>query len=213
MTSTAGTAIADADAFQALAYALQLCLGGVFLASVVPKFRHPRRFRQVIARYQLLPQRVVPWITGLVIAGEGALVLSFIGGSSIAVGLATALVLVSAFTVATVHSLRRGREIDCGCFGGVDEKISARTLVRLCFLSAALLGLAVLIGSGQATAQTPVWWLDHGAGITDTVEALAIGIGLTLITAWILEIKTLRSVLRSPAPGLDAVSRQAAQEA
>lgn len=199
----------EADAFLALSYALQLCLGGIFLASVVPKLRHPRRFRQVVARYEILPDRLVSWSAGIVIAAESTLVVSFIGGVSIAAGLVTGLVLVSAFTAATVINLQRGRQIDCGCFGGGEEKISGRTLARLLLLTGALVWLAALVGSGEATALTPVWWLDHGAEITDTVEALAIGIGLALITAWSLEIRTLLTVLRAPVPVLDAVSRQA----
>lgn len=205
------TAVVEADAVQALSYALQLCLGGVFLASVVPKLRHPRRFRQVIAGYEILPHRVVPWSAGLVIAGEVVLVVSFIGGVSIAAGLVTGLVLVSAFTVATVITLRRGREIDCGCFGG-EEKISARTIARLLLLSGALLWLAILVGSGEATAVTLAWWLDHGAGLTATVEALTIGVGLALITAWILEIRTLLTVLRRPVAALDAAPLNGTQE-
>lgn len=196
LTAIFGMSISDPTAAQSLAYALQLCIGAVFLTSVVPKLRDWRRFRQTLRSYEILPRALSGPAAAIVVLGEMALVLVLFSGRAITAGLVVGGALIACFAAATAINLWRGRDIDCGCFGAANEKISGRTLARLGILGIGLMALAGLIASGAAAAVTPAWWTEDGASLSYTLEVLGVGVGLTLFVAWALELPALLKALR-----------------
>ena len=79
--------------------------------------------------------------------------------------------------------LRRGEEVDCGCFGALgDDRVSATTLARnsLLVVLAALATAFGAAGSGVVPAvrdfgTTDWWWLVVSVGLADTA-VLVVGL-------------------------------------
>lgn len=142
----------DPGLAQDFGYAVQLALGVVFTASVVPKLRRPRDFRRIVADYRIF-QGAATAASGAVIIAEVGLAVSFLTGEAMAAALPVAFLLLAVFATATALNLRRGRDIDCGCFGRPDERISARSLTRLALLGVGVLGLIVgsVVGAVRPT--------------------------------------------------------------
>jgi hypothetical protein len=126
---------------------------------------------------------------------EGLLALSFITGVALVAGLSLGAALLGCFAVATAINLRRGLDIDCGCFGTSGEKISTRSLARLGMIAFALLALAGLLTTGKASTVTALGWMDSGADLGYTLEVLGVAVALVVVAVWILELPTLRGVL------------------
>ncbi|HEX8083310.1 MAG TPA: MauE/DoxX family redox-associated membrane protein [Solirubrobacteraceae bacterium] len=184
----------DPGAAQDLAYALQLLLGVVFTASVAPKLRRPDEFRRVVAGYDVAP-RWASVVAPAVIAVEAVLALAFLSGSLVGAALAVALVLIAVFALATGVNLRRGRRIDCGCFGGPGEQISARSLFRLGALALAVAVLAIGMLT-DAIAPTTVGWLaSHGvASLAYVVATLGLSVFFIVVCVWAMHAKELAFV-------------------
>ncbi len=97
-----------------LYHLLRWGLAGVFIYAGALKLADPGGFAEIVARYGLVPQALVPWVAlGLpaleVLAGLG-LILEFRGSlSSI-----TAMLLI--FALVLWFGVLRDLDIDCGCF-------------------------------------------------------------------------------------------------
>ncbi|MFL5910183.1 MAG: MauE/DoxX family redox-associated membrane protein [Gaiellaceae bacterium] len=187
----------DPGAAQAVAAALQMALCGAFVASLLPKLRRPKQFVTTVEGFDVVPRQAAPVTAWLVIAGEMTLVLTFASGRAIPVGILVGACLLIAFAVATVINLRRGREIDCGCFGSSSEKISGRSLVRLGAFAAALVAFATLVVTPAAAPLKLPWgdqpWVD-GAYL---VEVAVTAVALAILTSWTLEASKLWHLLRA----------------
>lgn len=142
--------IADPGLVTDLGLAVQLALGLVFLRSVWSKLRRPSEFAGVVDGYRLVPARTAPGVAGAVILAEGFVAASLLLGWMVLAGAIVALALTAAFAVGTTINLRRGREIDCGCFGE-GEKISPRSLQRLSFVGAGAVLLTAGLASGEVS--------------------------------------------------------------
>ncbi len=109
-----------------LAWAGRLVLGVLFLTSGGLKVVDPGQFGRAIADYQLVGPALVPplayflpWLE--VVAGLGLVTgLAARGGAVIANG------LLLVFIVALISALARGMQVDCGCFGGLEEKLTGQ---------------------------------------------------------------------------------------
>src|SRR5690242_19945467 len=109
--------VSDPSVEVTLILVARLCLGLFFLPSALGKLTNRRGFVQGTLDYQLLPERaarifaaVLPWV-------ELVLALALILGVALPLaGLATALLLLC-FIAAVLANLRRGREIECNCYG------------------------------------------------------------------------------------------------
>jgi hypothetical protein len=186
----------DPGAAQDLAYALQLLLGVVFLVSVVPKLRRPGEFRRIVAGYDVAP-RWAAVVAPAVIAVEGLLALAFLSGALVGVALAVALVLIAVFALATGVNLRRGRRIDCGCFGGTDEQISGRSLVRLGAMALVVAVLATGMLTDAVGPTTVGWLASHGvASIAYVVATLGLSVFFIVVCLWAMHAKDLAFALR-----------------
>lgn len=127
--------------------------GGLALAFVVAgtsKLRHQRTFRSLVARYGMVPERMLPLVAAAITSAE--LVL----GALLAAGLATwaaaaaAAALIVVFSLATVTALMRGRDPDCGCFrAGAVRPAGAFDVAR----NLALAGAAAVVA---ATSPRPL---------------------------------------------------------
>ena len=196
---TLPAAFSDPGAVQDLAYALQLAVGAVFVASAVPKLRNPRWFAGVVAGYELLPRRAAAAAAPMVVGLEAFLAVAFLTGWAMAPALVLAACLVAAFVWGTRTNLRRGREIDCGCFGATDERISQRSIERQGLLLAALAVLAALVATAHAEAVTPGWFDGRGGGAAGYLVAIAAtSAALLALSVWALDVRRLRELTARP---------------
>lgn len=89
----------------------------VFGAAVASKLPTLPEFEGVVGNYRLLPDRIVPLATRLVVSLEALAVLLLLVPAARDLGAAAAMGLLVLFAVAMAINIRRGRvEIDCGCF-------------------------------------------------------------------------------------------------
>lgn len=89
----------------------------VFGAAVASKVPTLLEFEGVVGNYRLLPRRVVPLATRLVVALEALTVVLLVVVPLRPWGAASALALLALFAGAMAVNIGRGRvEIDCGCF-------------------------------------------------------------------------------------------------
>ena len=96
---------------------LSVVLGIVFLASALPKLRHPKGFVLTVLMYRVLPPsagRVFAW---LVPPTEFFSALLLLTGSSVRLAAAIVALLLLSFIVAVTVNIRRGLDLDCQCFG------------------------------------------------------------------------------------------------
>jgi uncharacterized membrane protein YphA (DoxX/SURF4 family) len=135
---------------RAIALALRIALGGVFVYAAYVKLKDPwQMFAMSIDSYQLLPMwgvtavaRVLPWV-------ELALGLLLIVGRWLRTAAIAASLMLAVFFGLMVRADVTGMEINCGCFGP-GEVISWKTLVRDGALLAASLYVTAMAVSGTA---------------------------------------------------------------
>ena len=185
------------DLTRDLAYALQLSLGCVFLLAAIPKVSHPAAFARTVAAYRLVPRRVARALAPLFVATECVLAAVFLTGWMTRIGLLLAAATLLAFSAAVAVNLRRGRQVACGCFGGEDERISARSLVRLALLLAVVLLLLVL-----APAPVTIGTLaaNGASALAYLAEVGSVALFLVLAGAWLLSLPELAFTLRHLRP-------------
>jgi hypothetical protein len=178
------------------AYTLQLGLGAVFLASVVPKLRHPRAATSTVREYRLVPLAVANVAAYALIAVESFLAVALLLGVLVTIALPVAAAMLLAFLAAVGINLRRGRQIPCGCFGNPQEQISTRTVVRLLVLLAGFMLLAAFVASGVRVVRVDVLISQGLAGLTYALQIASLAAFLGLATLWLLHLPELLVVLR-----------------
>jgi len=121
---------------------VRCALAALFLYAGVSKWGDPAAFAVEIDHYELLPAFAPYLAVALpaieIVLGLSLLVLPRMWRRSAALACAG---LMLAFTGAAVYALRRGLNIDCGCFGSGSGPITWLTLVR----DAALLGACAFL--------------------------------------------------------------------
>ena len=103
---------------QGLLLIARLIVGGVFVYAGMLKASSPLEFADEIAAYQLLPSGAInPLALGLpffeIICG-----LLVLAGFHIRIGATGISAMLLVFTAAIGLALKKGLQIDCGCFGG-----------------------------------------------------------------------------------------------
>jgi len=183
----------DASAAQHVAYALQLALCGVFVASVALKLRRPGAFARNVADYGLLPRSraVVVAAAATIVAVEALLALAFFVGAILEVAVAVAAFMLLAFGAGIQINLRRGRTIPCGCFGNDAELISGHSLVRIALLLGAVCTLAVLLALPAVHVVTVSDVMDEPEYL---IEAGGIAVVLGLAALWSLNARSVAAV-------------------
>ena len=105
----------------------------VFAASAAAKLRSPgafRAFRRGLAAMRVLPDRAVPLVAVLVAGLEAVVPAALLVKGAELPGLAVAVLLLTAFTVAIALTLRRGTTAVCPCFGVSGSPFGPRHLAR-----------------------------------------------------------------------------------
>lgn len=106
-------------------------LAGVFVLAALPKLRRPRAFRLTVARYQILPTRLVRPVARVIPVLEGACAFLLLVGIAVRPSAAVLAALLVAFTIAVGTNVALGRSFDCGCGGvAVSERIGWALVVR-----------------------------------------------------------------------------------
>lgn len=185
----------------------------VFAVSAYGKFQHPRKFRDALAAYQLIPGALVSFVAWAIAVSEAAIAALLVAVVVLSAAdflrlyaASGALVLYALFSGAVAINLLRGRDdIDCGCFfangDALDSrqepvaKINAGLLARNTALAAAL--LPAILTAIAGVALNAVWWERIGA----TLGAITV----ILIFA---SVQMLRGFQRTPG-GSGSVSRLA----
>ena len=113
------------------AVAFRIILGGVFIYAAYVKLKDPwELFALAISQYQLLPLKAVeivarslPWL-------ELAIGILLVSGRWLRVAATGASLLLLTFFALMIRADLMGMAINCGCFGGTDDVISWKTLLR-----------------------------------------------------------------------------------
>jgi methylamine utilization protein MauE len=192
-------AVADADGLQLLATAAQLAVGGTFLAAAAPKLRRPGRFVATVTQYQLIPAAMAAPAAAVVMAGEVLVTVSFLSGRAPAAGVGLGVALLAAFAAGTWLNLKRGRAIECGCFGGSNEVISARSLARIGILTLGVLVFAIATTPGGTEALRVPFSDQPWVNASYLLGAAAVAVGAVIASLWAMELPRLRDILRAGA--------------
>jgi uncharacterized membrane protein YphA (DoxX/SURF4 family) len=96
--------------------AVRLLLGAVMVFSGAVKITDPELFGMAIARYDILPELLVPYAATVIPALEFVIGLSILIGFRARASAFIAVLIMAMFIVAISINLARGRQIECGCF-------------------------------------------------------------------------------------------------
>jgi hypothetical protein len=123
---------------------VRFVLAFLLLAAAGPKIADGGRFRRSVAGYGVLPAWLVgptataiPWI-------EAGSAVALFGG--LGVGLVATIdgLLFLMFSAAATLNLRKGRRIDCGCFGSVASRAIGWDLIALDVACSLMAGFVVV---------------------------------------------------------------------
>jgi len=125
---------------------IRAVLALVFLPSGIGKLFRRAQFVSAVREYALLPRAVERPLAAVLPLLEITIGVSFIIGSGVQYSALISTMLVVSFSVAIVITLRRGRILNCHCYGILGSgKIGQGTVARnalLVLLSIALLAMA-----------------------------------------------------------------------
>lgn len=119
---------------------LSAALGIIFLASAIPKLRHPGGFILAVLEYQVLPPRLSWFYARLLPPLELLLALLLLSGTAVRLAALGLSLLLLSFIAAIGINLLRGRKMDCHCFGRAAKRPVGWPLLLedIALLSAAL---------------------------------------------------------------------------
>jgi Methylamine utilisation protein MauE len=184
----------DQGAQAQVAHALQLAVGSVFLAAAVVKLRHPRRFANVVADYQLGTTTIAGVAAITVILTEFFVAGSLLMAVHIYTGVVVAMAALAAFAVAVAANLRRGRRISCGCFGD-NEELSSSTLMRIGLLFVAIMVILTL-RLFDTQLLNPTWILENGiSGVAYALQTGLVASSVVMIAVWALNTPKILSMI------------------
>jgi uncharacterized membrane protein YphA (DoxX/SURF4 family) len=184
--------------------AARLYLGGFLLLSASRKLQHPTRFVAGVADYRILPARlahafgvVLPW-------GELAIAITLLSGFAVPIAGIAAAIMLSAFMVAVVLNIRRGRIIPCNCFGiAGTAMIGWGTVGRNVILLAIALGTVALsypFFGDPVVSLAPVEGLRYAFDYPDvSIQILLLICWLAVVVAlveWSLDVRSRVASLR-----------------
>ena len=135
---------------EAFAFACALLVGAILLMSGLLKFLDLPDFTDTVRKYALVPRGTAPAVALAVPLLEVLAAAPLLSGVAANAGGGLAAGLFAVFIVAVSINIRRGINLDCGCFGILwREKTGWPTVIRDGILLAAAL-VAALAGPGVA---------------------------------------------------------------
>lgn len=102
---------------EAIEVTLSIILGLVFLASAIPKLRHPKGFILTVLVYGILPPSLGDLYARVLPPLELLVALLLLTGTAVRPAAVITSILLASFVVAVSVNLIRGRDLGCGCFG------------------------------------------------------------------------------------------------
>ncbi|WP_051451818.1 MauE/DoxX family redox-associated membrane protein [Actinospica robiniae] len=158
-------------AYSSLCLSMLIC--GVFGVSAFGKLRGRAAFERFAASVTSLAGlhgRLARVTAVGVCALEVAICLTALAPGANRFGLAAAALLLAAFTVTLVRTVRAGRRVSCNCFGASETPVSAQHVVRnALLLTAAVAGLASGSPYGHSLSAAGVSLCAFGAVVGVTV--------------------------------------------
>jgi hypothetical protein len=153
-----------------VAYGALTCgaiLAFVFGPSALAKIRTFDDFAASVRQLRILPALPVRPLAAGVVAAEALVPVLLLIPVTVPVGFCLAAVLLTAFGVATVISMRRGTSMPCPCFGATTTApLGSRHLVRNALLLAACaVGLAGTVADSSEMAPAGTIVSLAGAGL------------------------------------------------
>jgi len=142
----------------------------VFLASAVPKLRHPRGFAVTVMAYEILrPGLALLWAR-IQPPVELLVALMLLTGTFVRPVSVVAILLLCSFIIAVIINLTRGRNIDCGCFrANHQRKVGSSVVVQ----DMILLAVALIAGATPGGWDTLASWSPFlQAGLTPAEAAI-----------------------------------------
>jgi len=130
-------------------YAARIAMAAIFASAALHAMGDWDRYAAVVQAYRILPENFGRAAALLMPPVQAGVALALLLPGSARFAAAAGFALMSVFTAAIWINLRRGRtHIDCGCGGGVPQKISRplvlRNLVLLGVLACAVMPVAAL---------------------------------------------------------------------
>ena len=173
---------------------LALGLGGVFLASAVPKMRHPKNFMLAVIDYRILPFTLSRLFALILPALELLIALLLVTGTFVRlVALAYALLMFS-FVIGVSVNLGRGRDLSCHCFGSHHKrKITASLVMQDLLLCMSAFLLAALSSSWWASEQ---WSFTRYIGLAPFAALLLLGTFSVILSIVLGSTKVISSRAR-----------------
>jgi putative oxidoreductase len=165
------------------AIVLNLILGGTFLVSALPKLRHPKGFVLTVLEYRILPPYLSKLYGTFIPPLEFVLALFALTGMMLRFAAIIMSFLLFSFIVAISVNIKRGRDLDCNCFGTLKKRLIGKTLL---IQDSMLLGGALFISITHPWIQIESWSIFPLIGIkNDTFGFIFAGcigmiIGITL---------------------------------
>ncbi len=149
---------------------LRFFVGTIFLLSSAAKWRQRDKLIKLVDDYAILPPRSVAPVAQLLPVAELALAAGLLTNVIPVVPASIACVFALAFAIAAFITLRRGRSIDCGCFGvSSTEKVTWETVIRgLCL---AAMAAVVASAQGGVLVRVPPLRLPQGGGLAAFIMA------------------------------------------
>jgi uncharacterized membrane protein YphA (DoxX/SURF4 family) len=141
-----------------LALVVRLAIGGIFIASSIPKLRQPYDFLANVYSYELAgPQlglvvaMVLPWL-------ELVVGICLVGGIFVTGALLASIGMCAMFSFVLASALWRGLEISCGCFNPSNTNtIGYWTAVRAAtLLLVSAVGYICVVWAGQQSRRPRV---------------------------------------------------------
>jgi uncharacterized membrane protein YphA (DoxX/SURF4 family) len=127
-----------------IAFAIRVILGVTFVYAAYVKLKDPwELFALAISQYQLLPLTMVEFVARSLPWFELLLGILLLTGRWLRFSATAVSVLLLTFFVLMIRADLKGMAINCGCFGGTDDVISWKTLLRDGSLLAASIALTV----------------------------------------------------------------------
>jgi hypothetical protein len=127
----------------------------IFLASAVPKLRHPKSFILAVLEYRVLPTRLGWLYARLLPPLELLLALLLLSGAAVRSSAIILSLLLLSFMAAISINMVRGRNLDCHCFG----KARRRSIGwRLLLQDGALLAASIALAAMRSAWIAPESW-------------------------------------------------------
>ena len=145
---------------------VSLVLGGTFLVSALPKLRNPKGFILTVLEYRILPPYLSKLYGAFIPPLEFAVAIFAFTGIILRFTAIVMSFLLFSFIVAISVNIKRGRDLDCSCFGTIKKRRIGKSLL---IQDSMLLGGAIFISITHTWVQIEPWSIFHLFGVRSDI--------------------------------------------